>query len=81
MKSIHAISTILAIWRIEPSGPAPNHVLHPVRPGAYRAKGAHDAGPNPPSGSARSPQSRAGIPTLLAAALLQGGSSANRNRD
>jgi len=87
MKSIHAISAILAICSMESSAPdAASHAPHPARTIGPRAKTSgksHDkssgeGGANTPFGRVNSTQSRAGIPSLLAAGFLQGGSSTVR---
>lgn len=81
MKSIHAISTILAGWRIEPSAqPVPSHPACPARTNGLPAKGSYEGGTNTSFGRANSKPSRVGIPSLLADALLQGGSSTDPRR-
>jgi hypothetical protein len=81
MKSIHAISTILAGWRIGQSAQAmPSYPSLPTRTTGLRAKDSYESGTNTPGGGANSKQSRVGIPALLAYALLQGGSSTEPRR-
>jgi hypothetical protein len=86
MKSIHAISTILAICSIGPSARAAAfHAPSQARPTGFRAKnsnkGGGERGANAPFGRVNLQQSRAGIPTLLAVGLLQGGSPTERRRN
>jgi hypothetical protein len=70
MKDIQAIGAILGFLRILPSAPAAaSHAPHPVRNNARRAESG-DGGKTP-----------SGISTLLAVALLQGGSSSDRRRN
>ena len=87
MKSIHAISTILSICSIESSAPAAaSHAPRPARTTGLRAKSSDkhgdkssdEGGANSPVDRVNSQQSRAGIPSLLAAGFLQGGSSTVR---
>jgi len=78
MKSIHAISTILADWRIGSSVRVPSHPSRPAQTAGLHAKDGHKGGTNAPFDRLNSKQPRAGIPTLLADALLQGGSSTER---
>jgi hypothetical protein len=81
MKSIHAISTILAGWRMGSSAQAlTSHPSDPARASGLRAKGSSEGGTHTRFGHVNSKQSRVGIPTLLADALLQGGSSTERRR-
>jgi hypothetical protein len=82
MKSIHAISTILAGRRIGSSVHVePGHSSHPAQATGLRAKGSYEGGSaNTSFGGVTSKQPRVGIPTLLADALLQGGSSTERRR-
>ena len=81
MKSIHAISTILAGWRIDPSAQeVPGRLCRPAQTTGLRANSSHGGGTNTPSGRVNSKQHRAGIPTLLADALLQGASSTEDRR-
>jgi hypothetical protein len=72
MKSIHAISTILAVWGIASSGVMASRPLCPARRGRLDGKNAE--GVREIAGRARNTQSTLGMPGLLAAALLQGGS-------
>jgi hypothetical protein len=82
MKDIQAIGAILAFWRIVPSAPATaSRAFLPVRKSERRAESCYDGGTNTPSGRVNLQQSRVGIPNLLAAALLQGGSSTERRRN
>jgi hypothetical protein len=81
MKGIHAMGTILAVWRIDSSGPAPSLPPRPARANQPPAKSSHEDGMHAPSGRGDSNPSRVGIPSLLAAALLQGGASTNRRRN
>jgi len=83
MKSIHAISTILAICSIGSSASeAASHAPRAARTTGPRAKtgdkSSDEGGANTPFGRVNSTQSRAGIPSLLAAGFLQGGSSTLR---
>jgi hypothetical protein len=87
MKSIHAISAILAICSIGSSAAeATSHAPHPARTTGPRPKTSdtsHDkssdeGGANTEFDRVNSKQSRAGIPSLLAAGFLQGGSSTVR---
>ena len=81
MKSIHAISTILAGWRIGPSAQAvPSHPSRQARATGLHAESSYEGGTNTPFAGVNSKQPRVGIPTLLADALLQGGSSTERRR-
>ena len=82
MKSIHAISTILAGWRIgSPANGAPSRPSRPAQISGLRAKGSYEGGANTPVGRVNSKQYRVGIPTLLADALLHGGSSTGPRRE
>ena len=76
MKSIHAISTIVAVWGMGPSGAVVNHPARPARTVRLDDRGTQGvlqiAGPATPGKSAL------GMPNLLAAALLQGGSRPDR---
>jgi hypothetical protein len=87
MKSIHAMSTIFAGWRIGPYAQAGSS--HPVSAppasgssstSGVRPKGGYEGEANTPVGRVPSRQPRVGIPTLLAGALLQGGSSTEPGR-
>ena len=81
MKSIHAISTILAGRRIGSSVQAvPSHPSRPALTNAPRTERSRDGGMNTPLARVNSKQPRVGIPTLLADALLQGGSSTGPRR-
>jgi hypothetical protein len=78
MKSIHAISTILAVWGIGSSGAMANPLSGPARRGRLDDKSTEsvrqtDDRPMPG-------QSALGMPNLLAAALLQGASRTDRRR-
>ena len=80
MKSIHAISTILAGWRIEPSAQtAPSHPSPLPQGRGVRAKGLPEDSEHTPFVRTRSTQ-RVAIPNLLADALLQGASSTEPRR-
>ena len=77
MKSIHAISTIFAVRGMGSSAWTPaNRSLHPaeaMRLAEQRIDGVRETADRP------SPRQLAlGIPNLLAAALLQGGSRTDR---
>jgi hypothetical protein len=77
MKSIHAISTILAVWGSASSGVMANYASPPVR--AVRFDDKSTGGVREKiAGRARPAQSAPGMPNLLAAALLQGGSRTDR---
>jgi hypothetical protein len=82
MKSIHAISTILAICSIGSSAEAASHAPRPARTTGPRAKtsdqSSDEGGANTPFGRLNSTQSRTGIPSLLASGFLRGGSSTAR---
>jgi len=81
MNSIHAISTILADWRIDTSAHAvPYRPFQPAVTSAPRPQGSHQVGANTTFGRVHSQQPSVGIPTLLADALLQGGSSTEPRR-
>jgi hypothetical protein len=80
MKSIHAISTILADWRIESSVQVPSLPSRPAQTAGLHAKDRHKDGTNTLLDPLNSKQPCVGIPTLLADALLQGGSSTERRR-
>ena len=82
MKGIHAISTILAVWRINSAAPAaPGHPARPARASELHAKSSHGDSTSTPSSCVNSRQPHVGIPSLLGAALLQGGSSTERRRN
>jgi hypothetical protein len=78
MKSIHAISTILAVWGMGPSGVVVNHLARPAR--AVRTEDRGTQGVRQIAGLATPGKSALGMPNLLAAALLQGGSRPDRRR-
>jgi hypothetical protein len=79
MKGIHAISTILAVWGIG-STPVVSHAPPASRTRTPDAGSSSEVSMYTISSRVISERSRAGIPNLLAAALLQGGSSAGRRR-
>jgi hypothetical protein len=82
MKSIHAVSNILAVWRIGSSAPGPEcHASRPVQTSALRVKGRQGGEANSASGCTNSAQSPAALSTLLAIALLQDVPSADRRRN
>jgi hypothetical protein len=82
MKSIHAVSNILAVWRIGSSASGPErHASRPVQTSALRVKGGQADESNSACGCTNSAQSPAALSTLLAVALLQGVSSADRRRN
>jgi hypothetical protein len=81
MKSIHAISTILADWRIDSSAHAvPCRPFQPAVTSATRPKGSYQGEAKRTFGRVHSQEPHVGIPTLLADALLQGGSSTGPRR-
>jgi hypothetical protein len=82
MKDIQAIGAILAIWHILPSShaTASRPASRPARKNECRAESSY-AGGNSPSGGVNLHHSRSGISSLLAVALLQGGSSTHRRRN
>ena len=78
MKSIHAISTLLAVWGLGPPQVMAKPPSRPARTARIDDKSAErfrDIG-----GRAIPAQSARGVPNLLAAALLQGGSRTDRQR-
>ena len=78
MKSIHAISTILAVWGMGPSDVMANRPSRPARTARFDDKATE--GFREIAGRAIPAQSAHGVPNLLAAALLQGGSRTDRRR-
>jgi hypothetical protein len=76
MKSIHAISTILAVWGMAAPGAMANRPSRPAPTGRFDEKGSQ--GLEQIGGRTIPAQSAFGMPNLLAAALLQGGSRTDR---
>jgi hypothetical protein len=74
MKSIHAVSSILAVWRIGSPAAAP------ARP-EFHAQSGHRSAANQVSGRLDSTRAPSGLSTLLSVALLQGGSPTDRRRN
>lgn len=81
MKSIHAVSNILAAWRIGSSATGrPIDASRPVQTSALHVKRSQAGAANDACGCVNSPHSPVGLSSLLAVALLQG-SSTDRRRN
>ena len=79
MKSIHAVSNILAVWRIGSSASPMRADSSPARTGEFHAQSGHRSMGHNPSGRVDS-QAPMGLSALLSVALLQG-SSTDRRRN
>ena len=79
MKSIHAVSNILAVWRIGSSASPMRPDSSPARTGEFHPQNGHRSGGKYPSGRVDS-QAPMGLSALLSVALLQG-SSTDRRRN
>ena len=77
MKSIHAISTILAVWGMGSSGALANQPFCPAQATRCNDNGMVK-GPRGIDGRATLQHSALGMPSLLATALLQGGCGTDR---
>jgi hypothetical protein len=77
MKSIHAISTILAVWGTGSPGAIAKQPFCPAQVTRFDDRGMMKR-PRELDGRATLQQSALGMPSLLASALLQGGSGTDR---
>ena len=77
MKSIHAVSNILAVWRIGSSASPMRPDSSPARTGEFHTQSGYRSRGHNPCGRVDS-QAPMGLSALLSVALLQGSSSDRR---